>query len=696
MFYFFSEKFEKIHEKDTTMSVEVTSPRSESGSSSSRSDWFRKSVLFWSSQSERSDSDSRMSNKRFTPTHEVENNKHKEEEEEDCLTEESESEKEEDQTKSPINPKRNILDDFDPSDLLRQVEELEKCFTKSRTDLSSVIAEENSSNNSGIGSPHLTLEFPNGSNIRENPLFKNDLLLRKTGRQDESDSDSTPVPTPNPQPDNHGDNARTPVDDQHIIESIQKVNDTLFEISREIESSRLSSHAEDDKINLENRDSTTPSQDIERGIEIKRYKPVTLDSTRSDETVIVSGRSDGESQQTDRSDVCFVDNTKYQTSENNDTIQHQKSDKENFYTENDEYQSSLIDERDCSSACTESTIDDNKSESSDRADPNDVMRDWLSNIKPPPSPANIKLVVNKERCAANTEDVPPSLPRKTKSRERRNRPRPIMVPELPLSDYSSTAEIPRIVSSATSASGGEISRCNSTASHDDLFEKIDQLICFERRDSENTICLPTTSGRSSSSSGAGGGNGKTVSSNRDRLDSGLQSVSSDSGSSPYPSPNVTRAPISSRHQHHVTSQQQHTIREESYNNQIINDHVFRDNNDSDFSEWSPVSTLASNRSVSITPQQPQKQRPRSQSVTVSSSKNGSVRRRQLRTSNSTGHMSVNGIAPRRVYDTQNDTSHEMATIEKFLKLTNTYLNNKDGVDDVDESTISLENVSALF
>ena len=59
-------------------------------------------------------------------------------------------------------------------------------------------------------------------------------------------------------------------------------------------------------------------------------------------------------------------------------------------------------------------------------------------------------------------------------------------------------------------------------------------------------------------------------------------------------------------------------------------------------------------------------------------------------------MSVNGIAPRRVYDTQNDTSHEMATIEKFLKLTNTYLNNKDGVDDVDESTISLENVSALF
>ena len=456
------------------------------------------------------------------------------------------------------------------------------------------------------------------------------------------------------------------------------MNDTLFEISREIESSRLSSH-EDSEKNLENRGSdinTDASQASECGIEEKR-KTVTLDSTRSDETVILGG---------------------------SDATGEHETDKESYYMGNDEYQtSSLTGERDCSSACTESTIDDksvctestiddNKSVSSDRADPNDVMRDWLSNIKPPPSPANIKLVVNKERfVTVDTEDAPPSLPRKMKSRERRGRP--VIVPELPLSDYSSTAEIPRIVSTATSS--GEISRSNSTASHDDLFEKIDQLIRFERRDSDNTLCLSTASGRSSSSSGVGGvGKTATSTSNRDRLDSGLQSVSSDSGSSPYPSPNVTRAPISSRHQHHMTSQhqQQHTIREESYGN----DHVFRDNNDSDFSEWSPVSTLASNRSGSATPQSQLQHRPRSNSVTVSPRQH-SARRRQLRTSNSTGHMSVNGITMPRCIDSNGDTSHEMAAIEKFLKLTNTYLNNKD-VDEADQlsSTISLGNVSLVF
>ena len=602
------------------MSVDITSPRSESGSLSSRSDWFRKSVLFWSSQSDRSDNDSRMSSRRFTPV--MDNNKH--EEEEYSLTEESESEVEEEEMENSIKPKRSILDDFDPSDLLRQVEELEKCFTKSRSDLDNVVADDV---HSGTGSPHLTLEFPNGSSIRENPLFKNDLLLRKTSRQE--DNEYTPVPSPNTHPDNDEEEAKTPVDDKHIIESIQKVNDTLFEISREIElsSSRLSGDERD------------PDGDGE--CEAERAENEKLKTDALSGTIIQGGDS------VENTGKCFM---------------------------NSEIDTGVTD-GDCSSDRTDVIVDDDfNSESDDRADPNDVMRDWLSNIKPPPSPtAAAAVVIDKDR----TEEAPPNLPRKTKSRERNGR---VIVPDESPLDYS-VADIPRILSPE------KLSRSTSINSHDDLFEKIDQLIRFERRDSENTLCL--SSGQSSSSGG------KVVSANRDRLDSGLQSVSSDSGSSPYPSPNITRAAPMGRH-HHSHASSKNTIREES---NIINnssrhndnhDHVFRDNNDSDFSEWSPVSTLASNQSTSITLQP---HRPRSQSVTISPRD-----ARQIHSSNSTGHMSSNNNNYRTIPSqqvAQEHVSQEMAAIEKFLKLTNTYLNNKDSGEgsSASSSAISLENVS---
>uniref|UniRef100_A0A7M5X701 MATH domain-containing protein n=1 Tax=Clytia hemisphaerica TaxID=252671 RepID=A0A7M5X701_9CNID len=533
------EKFEKFQGKMSN--GEPTSPASDSGSSSSRSDWFRQSVLFWSSQSERSvDRDSPNEN-RDTPVEETDD--------EDVHGSPSDSESEETFGK---NPRKNILDEFDPTDLLKQVEELERCFKKTRPE--SLIEEEYQGTiNSGTGSPHLTLEFPTGSSIRENPLFKKDLLLRKkvdgttcTDREEsvncEGDrgvtnserKDDFRLDLDFQEDDQKNMESSTPVtEDQEIIESIQKVQNTLCEISREIERSSSSRLTE-----------CTTSD---------RYEESDIDTPRNE---------------------------------------------------------------------TESDLNDESV--SDNRDPNDVMRDWLSNIKPPPSP-----VVETECLVSETMDLNAAMENNSAMKSQEENPKNDI--EIP--------KIPDIVSP----------RNSTTPSHNELFQKIDELINFDRPDSENTL----GSHRSSSAK----------SSNRDRLDSGLQSVSSDSGS-PYPSPNITRAPLKQ-------PPKSNAIREVA---REVNDHVFRD--DSDFSEWSPVSTLESNRgsrmSISSRPK-------RSQSISYSPRNP-----KQIHYSNSDDtNVNAGGL----------ETSGEVATIEKFLKLTNQYLDS-DGVSSI-SSNISLDDLAML-
>ena len=672
-----------------------------------------------------------MKNRRLAPeAKSVENTKqhHEEEKEENNSTEESQTESESEdeefqikefeeghfQHKIPKSPDRNKVDDFDPSDLLRQVEELEKCFTKSRTDLSRVAAtsmnDDSSSTASGAGSPHLTLEFPSGSSIRENPLFKREFLLRKTNQkqqQDVGEGIKSPERAPDTctgkkyhQDDNEDDG---PTDEQSIIESIQKVNNTLSEISREIElSSRLSGEV---RRNSSGEPCVEHGEGSESEVEVAISEPCYASNEEkritTDEVFCILHKDDL---------ITTVDK-KASTDDNNEFLNSEKivvvdgclgdaatsTSFHNDVIENDD-------------------VSDLTSESSDRADPNTVMRDWLSNIKPPPSPASAAVIDNIERISKHGEIVKqceesstpsPSLPSKSKRRDHRANTRNA-------ESSLSSSEIPtQIVTSPTSTI---VTQHRDTPTHDDLFEKIDELIRFERRDSENTICLNSnrsTSSRGSNSNGTTNDNNndtniiinnnnnnniavkiKTSSSSyRDRLDSGLQSVSSDSGSSPYPSPNVTRAAASIPSPAATAFYQRSTIRRElrrvasaSTATELENDHVFHRDNDSDFSEWSPVSTLASGRSCSS-----MSQRPRSHSVTYAvrdSSQIHSSNRGHARTLSPPSHNK------RGVPGKSQGSSHEMAAIEKFFKMTNTFLD-KDGsaVHNDVSSTLSLENVS---
>lgn len=106
-----------------------------------QSDWIRQSVLFWSSRT-------------GTPCDERSN-----------LTSASGSSIETANT-----------DEFDPTVLLQQVEEYEHCLREFSSNLSlcESFSEEKSS-------PHLTLEFPSGSSVKSNPIFKDSCVDKDSG-----------------------------------------------------------------------------------------------------------------------------------------------------------------------------------------------------------------------------------------------------------------------------------------------------------------------------------------------------------------------------------------------------------------------------------------------------------------------------------------------------------------------------------
>ena len=542
LYFIFSERFERFQGRMN--SDRSNSPSSESGASSSRSDWFRQSVLFWSSQSERSDrSNSFMEDDTFVAAKSKKVNGLCCDSPPPGRNEYDDSSSGEDSNK----PARNILEEFDASDLLKQVDELERCFKKSRTEL--IISEEAAAVQPGSSaSPHLTLEFPKGSSIRENPIFKGDLLLRKQNSRAQSvneirEDEVLVIQQPNKQ--NRSDEDEDEVakgsddgeeeDEKHILESIQKVQTTLCEISREIELSSACSRLS------------------------------------------------------------------------------------NLQCSDDEDDGNVVDIEKC-------TVEDSgeQSDANEGRDPNLVMRDWLSNIKPPPSQHNTQThtkQLSADYLAQHKADIA----------------------------SETTVEIPTIEASQS-----------RPPTREELFKKIDELMDFHRDDDDpgNKTAL---SHRSNS----------VKSSNRDRLDSGLQSVSSDS--SPYPSPNVTRALHQQQRDYPATSSKVNSaIRGKVHEG---TDHVFRD--DSDFSDWSPISTLESHRGGTGSAVSGSVKRGRSQSVSYSPRT-----RREIRNNNWNSMSNV----PKEI-----SKSHEAATIEKFLQLTNKYLD-KDGASSLN-ATISIDDVS---
>ena len=175
-----------------------------------QSDWIRQSVLFWSSRT-------------GTPYDERNN-----------LTSASGSSIETANT-----------DEFDPAVLLQQVEEYEHCLREfsSNLSLSESISEEKSS-------PHLTLEFPSGSSVKSNPIFRDNCVDEDSGvkkcdannenRSFESDLREKIAQTlEDDRNTSNINNIKGQSPSNEIKTNIKVVQDTLNEITNEIKSNEM-------------------------------------------------------------------------------------------------------------------------------------------------------------------------------------------------------------------------------------------------------------------------------------------------------------------------------------------------------------------------------------------------------------------------------------------------------------------------
>jgi len=127
---------------------------------SDKSDWIRRSVLFWSSQSE-SRNESPFDDQAQT----VLENKA-------SLTSSSVSSiSSKDSTPDSLLVECRKKAGYDPSLLLQQVEEFEESLRTYSSNLS--LSCDDTLDRNSITSPHMTLEFPQGSAIKSNPIFTN-------------------------------------------------------------------------------------------------------------------------------------------------------------------------------------------------------------------------------------------------------------------------------------------------------------------------------------------------------------------------------------------------------------------------------------------------------------------------------------------------------------------------------------------
>ena len=553
----------------TTVSRSIpTSPCSSCSLNSSRSDWFRQSVLFWSSQSERSDectndryckchgsesfASSQMSllsnlsprsrnsprsstkNSPKSPAQVLSPSKSLSPPQGLSPTGTSTSRETKDTHTTSVDYSEHKLIEYDPSDLLRQVAELERCFEKSPA-------------GSSTTSPILTLEFPTGSAIKTNPLYHGSNTASKTctPRVAENFERSEIV---NFEKNDEDDIPQCENNEREIIESIQDVQNTLMELSREIE---------------ETTSGANTARSITSNSEIISTATITTTVAHSTATIL-----------------------------------------ENINTVTINKEQSL-----------DSTIDQveqhEKSNESSQRDPNTILRDLLSTIKPPPSTD----VINKGSS---------------------NRAGKILNKKISQHDAVSTEE---------------------------LLRKIDDIMQF-KNDSQTETSL------------------KCPQYNRDRLDSGLQSTSSES-TSPFPSPDVTKRALSQvrpkPERRFSCNSNFQTVREVL--NEKTTNSVFPD--DSDFSDCSPMSTLDSARGTTASV----KFRPRSQSVSNCQYKTSHVVHEPSSTTKQNIEKSdLSTSQLQRLND-----KHEAETVQKFIALAD---QQKDSASKLE--SISIDDVSLIF
>lgn len=217
-----------------------SAPTSPLSSRSNRSEWFRQSVLFWNSQAGRNDT--------------VDNNDSKVKPSSPPSLSSSQvsfsSETSSSHERSTLNDSESSII-FDAAELLRQVEELENCFKKSNKQYGKKLDRTNDETDS----PHMTLEFPNGSHIKNNPLYITATMENnrcKTLNNASKSSYNTPCgevdnkvisknivcKAENISSEDRTMNNLSSRRERNLIDSIQSVQDTLLELSEEIHTSK--------------------------------------------------------------------------------------------------------------------------------------------------------------------------------------------------------------------------------------------------------------------------------------------------------------------------------------------------------------------------------------------------------------------------------------------------------------------------
>lgn len=217
-----------------------SAPTSPLSSRSNRSEWFRQSVLFWNSQAGRNDT--------------VDNNDSKVKPSSPPSLSSSQvsfsSETSSSHERSTLNDSESSII-FDAAELLRQVEELENCFKKSNKQYGKKLDRTNDETDS----PHMTLEFPNGSHIKNNPLYITATMENnrcKTLNNASKSSYNTPCgevdnkvisknivcKAENISSEDRTMNNLSLKRERNLIDSIQSVQDTLLELSEEIHTSK--------------------------------------------------------------------------------------------------------------------------------------------------------------------------------------------------------------------------------------------------------------------------------------------------------------------------------------------------------------------------------------------------------------------------------------------------------------------------
>ena len=605
-------------------------------STSSRSEWFRQSVLFWSQDRSGLESDEAINedNKSIpsptssstSPTSSSTLNKRT------SSTEKSEVIKK--------------VSTYDPSELLRQVDELERCLSGGSSIVS--LNEDKNCNSLETSSPHLTLEFPVGSSIKNNPLYLNvdknndGVVIEKSNDLKNSDGNGSIEATTTRERLNSTKNEIYNPNKLSVIGDVMK-EETETKISK-FSGPKNENHNDTNETSTER--VSKINEMFEKDTDVNLRQRSTKDLNKNDKDKFHAGLQLVE-------DVKKVQDTLKEISRE---IQYSRK------------------------KCTEKHA----------RDANIVLGNLLSGIKPP--------FVDMER---GMPSVPPTLPLKTRSYSVKKDTYMKACNEIHMNgDIVSDSFLSQANDQlhcqlkspyqACVSSRSRISSC-SPSRNEVLLKHIDDLIELEHElDHRKTNKYPVLKMAAAIK--------KTD--NRDRFDSGVQSTSSDSNS-PYPSPVSTRALSSSdtpRSPHPQCPEYDSGYSDVTQNNtltlmssKVHHDSVFHEESDMS-SDWSPISTLSSTQTSTL-------KRNRSNSVPHVGNQKWNPITTNFRMS--TGNIidedvsyvknpTSNGFHNTFSEDTYSDS--EVHAIRKFITLTSQYFDEEK----LDNTLLALDEVKIDF